>query len=73
MEYCKIHYLKLITRKNKTNNTIDKYCPGCKSIPKNIFIKDNLQPAQNSNSNETVALTENEDKHRQNSKNINDK
>ena len=40
---------------------------------KNPKLQDNLQPAQNTNSNETVARTENEDKHRQNSKNINDK
>ena len=45
MEYCKTHFLKLILRKNKTNNTIDKYCPGCKSIAKNTFIEDNIQSA----------------------------
>ena len=42
MDYCIFHFLKLLTRKNKTYNRIDKYCPGCKSIPKNTFIDKNL-------------------------------
>ena len=49
MEVCQEHECKIETRFNRTNNSNEKFCPGCKSIPRYTYSKEQTLIDQENN------------------------